>query len=164
MVRRRSGRKIDFTHWTNFSVTQLAQSAGAVGIMVAAATHEPETLLRTRGNLLSFLDGSLAPGRLVEIVVGLILVPEGTGTTVLWSPATDGDAPWFYWTGFQLGYNEGVTDVVDIPGATSYREIIDDKAMRIIRNQEIQMVVENTTLETASSVNTSMSIRMLAGK
>ncbi len=128
MARRRSGKKIDFTHWSGFASNFLAQAAGTIAATAAAAQHLPETLLRTRGGLTAFLDGTQGPTGLTQVALGMILVPEGTGSTVLWSPFTDSDAPWFYWTCFHLGYEEAVTDVVDMPGMTSYREVIDSKA------------------------------------
>jgi len=64
---------------------------------------------------------------------------------------------------FVLGYEEMVIDVIDVPGITSYRATIDSKAMRIIRNQEVQMVTENVTLGTAATVNLVVTGRMLSG-
>ena len=56
-----------------------------------------------------------------------------------------------------------MTDVVDVPGITSARRVIDSSAMRKIRNQEIQFVVENATIGLAASVNVQGQIRILAG-
>jgi len=95
--------------------------------------------------------------------MGVILVPEGTGTTVLWSPSTDADAPWIWVTEFVLAHEELVVDVIDVPGMSSYRERIDNKAMRIIRNQEIQFVIENSTVTSALSVNAGLAGRFLSG-
>jgi len=97
------------------------------------------------------------------VTAGLILVPEGTGTTVLWSPFTDGDAPWIWYDSSLLAYEEMVTDVVDIPLMTASRRVIDNKAMRIIRNQEVQFVVENTTIGSAASCNARVAGRVLSG-
>ncbi len=80
-----------------------------------------------------------------------------------WSPITDGDAPWIWVSYFELAYEEMVTDVIDVPGMSSYRELIDNKAMRIVRNQELQMVAENATIGGASSINLSVSGRTLSG-
>ena len=162
MARRRSGKKIDFVHWTGIQESALALSAGSVASTALPAQHEPETILRFRGSLYAGIDAANAPGRLVQIAVGLILVPEGTGSTVLWSPATDADAPWFYYDIFTLGYEEAVTDVVDY-GGSFYRSIIDNKAMRIVRNQEQQFVVENVTVGSSAAVNVVLSGRVLSG-
>jgi len=163
--RRRSGKKIDFLHWTLGAATSQfqAQAAGTVGATLVAAQHLPETLMRTRGEILSYEDGTGAPGAMALISVGLILVPEGTGSTVLWSPFSDPDAPWFSFEVMHIGQEELVTDVVDVPGITSSRRIVDSKAMRINQNQEIQMVVENTTLASATTVNTQAAFRFLFG-
>ena len=163
MPQRRSGRKIDFTHWTYGSFSILGLAAGLNGNTVLSAQHLPETLLRLRGSLMAYIDGASVPGKLISVGVGLILVPEGTGTTITWSPITDGDAPWIWVSYFELGYEEMVTDVVDVPGISSYREVIDNKAMRVIKNQEVQAVVENATIGTAAAVNLTLSVRALSG-
>ncbi len=163
MARRRSGKKIDFTHWQVGVGSFQAQAAGTSAVLLINAQHLPETLLRTRGALLSYADTTQTPGGSVRMTFGLILVPEGTGTTVLWSPETDSDAPWFYWSTWQIAYEEMVTDVIDVLGASSYREIVDSKAMRIVKNMEVQAVIENVTVGTAMGVNTQFSARFLVG-
>ncbi len=160
--RRREGKKIDYTHWTGAFATTSGQSSGASGSQLINAQHLPETLLRTRGLFTAWLDATLAPGVAVFVTAGLILVPEGTGTTVTWSPQTDADAPWFWWTSFTLFYEEQVTDVVAADG-TWHREVIDSRAMRIIKNSEIQLVVENTTAISAGSFNHTFAARFLNG-
>ena len=151
-------------HWTGFAsgVTLAAFSAGTIAKTLLAAQHDRETILRIRGSLMCYIDAAAAPGILVEVAVGFILVPEGTGTTVLWSPATDADAPWMYYTSFLLGYEEMVTDVVDVPSLSGYREVIDSKAMRRVRNQELQVVVENTSVLSAKTVNLFVTGRILS--
>jgi len=94
----------------------------------------------------------------------MILVPEGTGTTVLWSPFTDGDAPWIWVDYHHLGYEEMVIDVIDVPGITSYRSTIDSKAMRIVRNQELQLVAELTNITGTVVANITAMVRVLAGQ
>jgi len=159
---RRSGRKPNL-HWTRVSASQNALAAGSAGNNVSAAAHGTETMLRLRGQLLAYIDGAQAPGSSIIVSVGLILVPDGTGTTVLWDPFNDGDAPWWYFTEFTLGYEEMVTDVVDVPILTAYRETIDTKAMRIVRSDtELQMVTTNTTQLTAASLNLTFSGRILS--
>ncbi len=163
MARRRSGKKIDFVHWVRMAASSLAQSAGSVAVNVLAAQHLPETIMRTRGNMVCFAGTTLAPGALAEIGVGMILVPEGTGSTVLWSPLTDGDAPWFWHEAFHIGYAESVTDVISVQGAAIIRKEIDSKAMRIVKNMEVQFVVENSTVSAALAVNTTLAGRILTG-
>ena len=164
MARRRGNRKIDFVHWTYGSFTFLATQAGIAAVNVFPAAHDPETLLRIRGNVLGFIDGASAPAKHISVGVGLIVVPEGTGTTALWSPIQDGDAPWLWVTYFELAYEEMVTDVIAAQVAMAYRESIDNKAMRILRNSEIQCVMENATINGAAAANVTGSFRALAGK
>ncbi len=163
MARRRSGKKIDFVHWTGFATSSLALAAGTAAATALPAQHEPETLLRIRGSQLTYVDGTQAPGGFVRVGVGMILVPEGTGTTVLWSPVTDADAPWIWVDHFSLGYEEYVNDTIDAVGAPVYRSVIDNKAMRIIRNQEVQCVIEQVTVATAMAINNVVSGRILSG-
>ncbi len=163
MARRRSGKKIEYSHWTGAGFSFPAQAAGTAAATVVAAQHLTETLLRTRGSLLGFVDANATPPLACRVDIGLAQVPEGTGTTVLWSPAADSDAPWIWFDSFVLGYEEYVTDVIDCPVASGYRTVIDSKAMRIIRNRELQIVIENTTLTAATSVNVFGFMRFLAG-
>ncbi len=159
----RRAKKIGWTHWTNGTFAANAFSAGTAAVTVAAALHEPETILRMRGEYVAYADATQAPGALVRCTQGMILVPEGTGTTVLWSPFTDGDAPWIWWDSAIIGYEEMVTDVVDVPMLSGVRRIIDSKAMRISRNQELQWVVEQSSLLLAMSLNVSGQVRILTG-
>ena len=162
-ARGRFQKKIDTVHWTYGSFSFLAQSAGTAAVQTHPAQHLPETLLRTRGEIVVTVDGPQTPGKLVSIGVGLILVPDGQGSTVTWSPISDGDAPWFWVDYFILGYEEAVTDVIDIPVLSGVRRVIDSQAMRKIRNREIQAVVENATVNGAVGVNVAANIRILAG-
>jgi len=157
-------RKIDTVHWTYGSFSAGGLSAGTVAGMLLAAQHLPETIMRTRGELVVYVDGAQgATGKLTAVGVGFCLVPEGTGTTVLWSPITDGDAPFFWVDYFMIGHEQIVADVVDVPGITSARRVIDSKAMRKSRNTEVQFVVENATVLGALNVNVAGQVRMLAG-
>ena len=163
MPRGRHAKKISFTHWTFAHGSFGPVSAGVAGLALFPATHEPETLLRLRGNLMASIRGTSAPVKHVSVGIGLILVPEGTGTTVLWSPQTDGDAPWIWVENFDLSYDEQVTDVISNQ-MQAFRAVIDNKAMRIMRNQETQLVMENTTINGAGSVDVSVVVRALTGK
>ncbi len=163
MPRRRTGKKIDFTHWTGFTSNQ-SVPAGTQAQLLFAAQHLSETLLRLRGSLCTTVNGLFAGSNLgVNMGIGIILVPEGTGTTVTWSPITDADAPWIWVEYFNVGYEEYVTDVIDNPGFTIYRSVIDNKAMRIIRNQEVQVVYENVTIQGALTTTNVVQGRALFG-
>ncbi len=165
MAVRRRQRKIDQTRWVNSSFIFGAFSAGTVAATVLAAQSSNDTILRTRGILRAWLDSTQAPGVGVDVAVGMCVVPDGPGTTVLWSPVTDANAPWFWYTRFTLAYEEMVTDVIDVPGMTSFTEVIDSKAMRKIPpDSEVQVVAENVTLLAAGSINVCSGSRMLLGR
>jgi len=160
----RRGKKIDFTRWTDFSVSASALAAGSVASNAGSAGTGTETLMRTRGQLCAWIDGLEAPATSIVVSVGLIVMPEGQGSTVVSEPFADGNAPWFYFTRFTLGYEEYVTDAIAAPGLSVYRETLDVKAMRILRaDREVQFVVTNTTLISAASVNVSLTGRFLIG-
>ncbi len=167
MAHRRGGfrKKIETVHWTLGSWEFVNQSAGTAALTVLAAQHLPETLMRIRGEQAVALGSSLAAGVGVNLTIGLIQVPEGTGTTVLWSPFTDGDAPWIWWDFMHLINEEAVADVVSSQQVLSGRRVVDSKAMRKVRNTELQLVVESATLSgmTTSSVDVFCSGRVLAG-
>ncbi len=161
MAHRSSGRRADL-RWSLGAATFNALTAGTNSSTIVTSGITSQTIMRVRGSLLAYLDATHAPGQAVRIGVGFILAQGGAGTTVLSSPLTDGDAPWFWYETFSLGYEEMVTDVVDVPGATAYRATIDSKAMRVLRpDQEVQCVVENQTIQTASAVNVFVDARFL---
>ncbi len=150
-------------HWTRLTASFLNRGAGTEGVTLVASQHQRETCLRIRGQITATVDGLQASGMGIRVALGIIPVPDGTGTTVLWSPVADGDAPWQYWTAFHIGYEEMVTDVVDVPMFTSYREVIDNKAMRIYRpDTEMQLVVEATTITGAGNFNLYFDARALS--
>ena len=159
----RYAKKIEVVHWTYGSFVFAAQAAGTAAVSVLSAQHLPETLLRIRGEWALSMVGVQAPQRGLALSIGLILVPEGTGTTVLWSPITDGDAPWMWWDTMHLLYNETVVDVIGSQATLSGRRVIDSKAMRKDRNQELQCVIENASIIGGASVDVVGSVRVLAG-
>jgi len=163
MPNRRFQKKIDTVHWQGFANSFTALGAGVVASTVGSAQHLPETILRIRGEWAADIDGTVAEGVGAFITAGLILVPEGTGATVLWSPFTDSDAPWMWWDVFNLLYDETVTDVIGSQQTLSRHRVIDSKAMRKVRNTELQLVAENTTGQGAINVNIMTSARVLAG-
>ncbi len=164
---RRSGfaKKIDTVHWTLVQEASASAAVGIVAFNALAAQHLPETLMRIRGEWACGFAGALASQVGVAITGGLIQVPEGTGTTALWSPVTDGDAPWIWWDTIHFFYAEQVADVVaNSPGAFG-RRVIDSKAMRKMRNTELQFVIQRVTISGMSTGNTDVSLtaRVLAG-
>jgi hypothetical protein len=153
---------MESVRWSGSQSSFLAQSSGSAGLVfITASSDPPETLLRLRGDLVCVLDGVQAPGTLISVGIGIALVPEGSSTTVLWSPLSDSDAPWWYYERFTLGYEEYVTDVIDSPGLSSVRKTVDLKGMRIIRpDVEAQVVVENLTIGSAGAFNLSLQARV----
>jgi len=156
---------MESVRWSGSQQAFLALSAGTSGSTFITATDDPpETLLRLRGELMCVLDGTQAPGVLLSVGVGIALVPQGSGTTVLWSPLSDSDAPWWFYERFSIGYEEQVTDVISAQGLQLFRKTIDLKGMRIIRpDVEAQIVVENLTIGSAGSLNLSLQSRVLFG-
>jgi len=163
---RNTGRKIEFKQWDpwNSGTAFLALSAGVIGTVLFSVTESPYTIMRSRGSLTAWIDGAQSGGQAIRVAVGMILVPEGSGSTVQYNPIADANAGWFFYSTFTLGYEEMVTDVIDVPGLSSYREVIDVKAMRRVGpQQEIQMVVENGTIGSAASLNLVSDGRFLRG-
>ncbi len=161
----RPAKKINTTRWTASVPSTFALAAGSVAVNVIPAGAPSETILRTRGTGVAFMDGAQAPsGQLALVSMGLVLVPQGQGTTVIWDPLNDDSAPWFWWQEVIIGYEEMVTDVIDIPGLTSARFEVDSKAMRKGNSdEEVQFVVTNTALNSSTSVNLAVAFRFLLG-
>ena len=160
----RRGRKIDYTRWERGAPSIQGLAAGTIGLNIRTAASRAETLLRTRGHLLAYLNATMAPPTFIDVAVAFLVVPEGTGATVTVSPGTDPDYPYFFYERFPLAYEEYVTDVIADQVATAIRIPIDVKAMRKIRpEEEIQMVVENMTIGGAASVNVGIGCSFLFG-
>ena len=146
--------------WDDFAFSALALSAGDTSAVVISPVTESQTIVRTRGELLCWMDGAPTPPRLIRVGIGLLVQQAGATATV--SPLTDGDAPWFWYETFHIGYEEAVIDVIDYPGLALFRKTIDVKAMRILRPaQEVVCVVEQATVDGAASINAVVSARML---
>ncbi len=157
--------KIQNLRWGGASHVFSALSAGTAAQTMITSAATKDTVMRIRGELIGHIDGAAAPIKLVDIGIGAIVMPEGQGTTVLSSPISDDDAPWLFYERFVIGYEEMVTDVIDVPGLTSFRKTIDVKAMRILRpDRELQLVVENATLNGAVSVQVAFVFRALLGQ
>ena len=160
----RAQKKLDHTRWDLSTGSFSAQSAATAAINFSSVGTTPATLLRIRGEVFGWNDAASTPPKSIQCTYGIILVPEGTGTTVLFDPVSDGNAPWLLWGTAHLGYEEMVTDVVDVPGLTSFRHVIDNKAMRIIRPDiEMQFVMTNTTVGGSGNMNVAYSLRWLLG-
>ena len=165
MARNFRGKKIDFLSWGGTTATFAALSAGSTAIKLLSSSLTPYTLMRLRGNLLAYLDGFQAPGGGIVITMGIHLVPDGTDTTVLVEPFNDSATKWLWYSEFALAYEEAVTDVIDMPGASSYRLVIDNKAMRkVAPEQEVQLVMTNTSVLTARNCNVIFTGRFLFGR
>ena len=136
MAHRRSSTRhdkvIEDVRWAGALNTASVLSAGTV-VQTMITDGLKETLLRIRGEIVSYVDGASAPGKLIRMGIGALVVQAGTGTTVNQSPLTDPEAPWLFYETWVLGTEEMVTDVIDVPGITSFRKTIDSKAMRILR-------------------------------
>ncbi len=165
MARART-KKIDNVFWGVASGTFDAIAAGNDGALnfIAVGT-QPSTLLRLRGQFVTYIDGVSAPGLFVLVQAGIIKVPEGSTTTVRYSPAGDSNAPWLWYTNALIGYEEAVADAVDVAGLNMHREIIDNKAMRRIRpDEEFQFAISNTNIGGgAPAINAAYGIRVLQG-
>ncbi len=161
--RARGDKVIDVLRWGGSHLQFGSQAAGtaALTFITDGAT---ETLLRIRGEVLCYLDAAQAPTAQIKVAIGALVVQAGSGTTVINAPTTDPDAPWLFYETFDLAYEEMVTDVIDIPLITAVRLKVDSKAMRILRpGREVQMVVENTSIQSAASFNLGFSSRVLLG-
>ncbi len=148
--------------WQLSSGSSLAQSAGVIALAFGASASEPVTVMRFRGEVIGFIDGTAAPGSLVRLTWGIIRVPEGSAATARYEPVSDANAPWLAYGQFHLGYEEMVTDVVDIQTISGGRHVVDSKAMRKMPpDTELQIVFENTTVGGARAFNAAYGIRWL---
>jgi len=162
---RPANKKIQQLRWELITARSLAMAPGTVASTIIAAATFQQTIMRTRGELLGYIDGVQAPGALCRWAVGLVLVPEGQGTTTIWSPLTDPNAPWFVYMSGHLAYEEFVTDVLAAGPTASFRKDVDSKAMRKIPpDTEVQAVFEQTDVSGTPSINLNVIGRILLGR
>ena len=165
--RSRQQPKIEQLRWSGATFTFAAIAAGSITALnfITSAT-ERDSLMRMRGQLVSWLDGVQTAASVAnDVALGAILAAEGSATAAVAAPAADDNAPWFLYERWVLGYEEYVVDVIDAPGASVFRKEIDLKAMRIFRpDVEAQLVHQTTDLVGTSLVNTVLSIRALFGQ
>ena len=162
--RSRGQKVIDNVRWLSFVGGSTSLAAGTVAVQILSATDSRDTIMRTRGDLVAGFSATKAPNVAVRVGVGMWVVPEGTGTTVLGSPLSDPDADWFYYSAFTLLYEEMVTDVIACQAALGYREVIDSKAMRRPGSDtEVQLVIENVTVGSAGAIFAFAAGRILLG-
>jgi len=156
---------MESVRWSANTLSFLAKTAGSSALtFITSSDDPPETILRIRGELVGWIDALSVPATAVDVAIGIALVPEGSSTNVQWDPATEGNAPWFMYERFTIGYEEFVTDVIAAQGLAVFRKTIDVKAMRIIRpDVEAQCVMTNTTINGADAVNVVLSARVLLG-
>ena len=162
----RPAKKINNLRWAGSQIFAFgAFSTGTVGATVLSAGVPRETIMRTRGQVLTAIDGASTPGTLTLISMGLVLVPEGLGSTVLWDPFADAEALWFWHHEAFLGYEEMVTDVIAVQESLGACVQVDSKAMRKANvDEEVQFVMTNTTvIGGGESVNTGATFRFLLG-
>ncbi len=153
--------------WTGFTGSFLNKAIGVGALQLLTPSTILDTILRTRGHMLASVNEVQAPGQLAELAVGFIVLQEGRAVGgAVPSPLTDRNADWFWYTSFILGYEEMVTDVIDVPELSAYREVIDSKAMRLgPPDTEIAVVMESVTLSgTAMTFNVAVTGRFLLGQ
>jgi len=163
---RRSGKKIDNLVWTSAQakISALAAGSSAVNVIGVSAINRPVTIMRTRGHVDVFIDGAQAPGGSMTATWGLIVVPEGSGSTVQYNPVADDNADWFGYGQASLAYEEMVTDVIAVQEMLAIRFPVDIKAMRRLGPaEEVQFVMENTTQTSAVAINALGAFRFLLG-
>ena len=77
----------------------------------------------------------------------MIIVPEGQGTTVIWDPFNDVNAPWIWFTEFAVAYEEMVNDVIDVPGMSSMTVLVEHESNTLMpqQNSTTQRRIHNTS-------------------
>jgi len=158
---RTAGRRADL-RWTLGNAAFSAVGATSAASTIVIAGNTSQTIMRTRGSLVAWLNDTTAPGVHIRVGVGFLLAQSGVGTNVFSAPLDDGDAPFFWYETFSLAYEESVTDVIAVDGISSYRSEINSKAMRVLRpDQEVQCVVQQETVGSSGTINIGITARFL---
>ena len=165
MAQHRPPRHKRELRWTLAVANFNAQPAGSIAVNVITAETFAQTIMRTRGELIGDIDGVDEPGALIRWALGMIVVPEGQAGTVIWSPLTDPNAPWFVYAASHLGYEEYVANAVQAGNKSSFRKEMDSKAMRKLPpDTEVQAVLEQVAVGDSASININFVGRLLLGR
>ncbi len=159
---RSSGRRADY-QWTlgSFVTQGLAAGASAQFAVISAGVIS-STITRTRGRWFAELNGTAVAGDIVLVGVGLIKVSEGGTTTSL--PLTDGDAPFFWTAQVHLSVIDS-SATIDRALLGSFREVVDSKAMRVLRpDEDVVCVIETADVVGAPVVNAGFVGRFLLAR
>ncbi len=159
----RPEKSIDVIRWAG-SNHQFAALAAGASAQTYITDGNTETILRIRGELMAWVNGIQTGAVLAEIAVGALVVQAGSGTTVIQEPIDEDKAPWLFYERFVLGYEEMIADAIQVGQLSGVRIVVDNKAMRILRpGREVQLVVQNFTLNGAVPVNVNFTSRVLLG-
>ena len=141
------------------SVAGLAQAANTqvAGAITNPVTF-PRTLLRLRGELYVSVDGAETGGDLMQLTVGIKVIEVDLAGSILSTPFSDAEDDWLWWDTTFVGLEVSGNDAV----SRTSRKIVDNKAMRRMKpDQVLAMVVESTTISVGSVVNTLFNGRAL---
>ena len=163
MARNTRGRRTDY-NWE-------AQTLGTGLLGVATGSEVSQqvftfvsagTLMRVRGNVMSYLDASgSAAGDACVVAMGLLIV--SAGATIVASPLDEGSAPWLWHQMLPLGAETAVGNV----GAPSEiaRVEVDSKAMRRVKaDVAMSFLLEVQDVAGAPITNTVGGFRVLTGQ
>ena len=165
MATTRPPKKITTVRWKDVKAKAAGLAVGTIAANVVAADEFPQTVMRTRGELMGYIDAPEEPPVLIRWAFGLACLPEGQSSTVRWSPIADPNAPWFVYMSGHLGYEEPVIDVMQHGIISAFRKEVDSKAMRkCLPDVEIQAVFEQETINGAANINMQFSGRILIGR
>ncbi len=158
----REGKKRNYYDWEGTFLALTTLTSGVIAEFVLFTGDKAETLVRIRGWTLAQLavSGSAA-GDAAVVGFGIIIAPAGASVAV--SSLTEPGANWWYHEQVIL-QTQGAVGGVSVNGDLSgQRTLIDNKAMRKLREDEnIFLVVENVNLVGAPGVQVSATIRALA--
>jgi len=139
-------------------------TAKAVTVLTEAQLENfpTPTLVRSRGRINAYTDGSSTPASFGVVGLGLIVVTASAaavGVTAFPTPLTDLGSDWLWWDSVSVG--SSTTDVIG-ETITVDRLSVDSKAMRKIgNNMVVLLVAELLTCEGVMVVNLCGSLRLL---
>jgi len=158
--RQRAGRRTDYEWQGGSSMAFAALAAGGTTQQSTIVTVGAFTLMRVRGHWSVSFDGDEMAADHLEVGIGLLLQQTGAVATSL--PLTDPNAPWIWYDQVALYTAEGTN--ADQGFLTSYRGVIDSKAMRRMKpDQSLIFVLETSNIVGAPTVDGYANARFLFG-
>ena len=162
----RRGRGVGRTRyeWTGGLGRSPDLASGATASFLLGTASQAETIMRVRGNVFAEIAATLVDLDACAVFYGIQVMPAGSQAAGLAAgPGTNPEGDWLLF-GVVPFYVDTATTVTHSVSMAA-REVIDTKAMRVMREgEELLLRVENVDIVGAPPVNFAFGLCILSGE